>query len=241
MPHFIVSEPITESGSVTITGADVHHIRNVLRLKAGDEITVSSGSGGRFICEITQIEKDQVTATAVRKLPITQSSVPAMTLAQSAPKGRKMDDIVRMACEMGVVKIIPVIAERSLATREGDVSGSKLDRWRAIALSAARQCGSPGVAQIIEPVALDDLPNAITESLRIVFWEGETKSLKSVLDDTPRPDSILALIGPEGGFSREEVDFLVSKGFKTASLGATTLRTETAGIVALAAIHHHFG
>ena len=240
MPHFIVSEPITESGSVTITGADVHHIRNVLRLKTGDEITVISGSDGKFVCEITQIEKDQVTATAVRKLPITQSSVPAMTLAQSAPKGRKMDDIVRMAGEMGVVKIIPVIAERSLATREADVSGSKLDRWRAIALSAARQCGSPGVAEITLPVTLHDLPASSHETLRIVFWEGETKGLKSVLSDASRPDSILALIGPEGGFSRDEVDFLVSKGFKTASLGVTTLRTETAGIAALAAITHHF-
>ncbi|MBF0634247.1 MAG: 16S rRNA (uracil(1498)-N(3))-methyltransferase [Nitrospinae bacterium] len=241
MPHFIVSPPLAENGSVTITGADVHHIRNVLRLKPGDEITVSSGSSGKFACEIAQIEKDQVTAIAVRKLSITQSAVPATTLAQSAPKARKMDDIVRMACEMGVVKIIPVIAERSLATREADVSASKLDRWRAIALSAARQCGSPGVAEITAPVSLHDLPSATNASLRIVFWEGETKSLKSVLDDAPRPDSIIALIGPEGGFSRDEVDFLVSKGFKTASLGVTTLRTETAGIVALSAIHHHFG
>jgi 16S rRNA (uracil1498-N3)-methyltransferase len=241
VPHFIVSEPVAENGSVTISGADVHHIRNVLRLKAGDEITVSSGSGGRFLCEITQIEKDRVTAMAVRKLSIPPSNSPALSLAQSAPKGRKMDDVIRMACEMGVVKIIPVIAERSMATREADVSASKLDRWRAIAMSAARQCGSPGVAEITAPVALHELPNAASETLRIVFWEGETKSLKSVLDDAPRPDSILALIGPEGGFSRDEVDFIAASGFKTASLGVTTLRTETAGIVALSAIQHHFG
>lgn len=241
MPHFIVSEPVAESGSVTIAGADVHHIRNVLRLKAGDEITVSSGSSGKFSCEITQVEKDQVTAVAIRKVSLAQSNAPALTLAQAAPKGRKMDDIVRMACEMGVVKIIPVIAERSLATREADVSVSKLDRWGAIALSAARQCGSPGVAEITAPVALHDLPDSSSETLRIAFWEGETKNLKYVLDDLPRPGSVLALIGPEGGFSRDEVDFLVSRGFKTASLGATTLRTETAGIVALSAIHHHFG
>lgn len=241
MPHFIVSAPITGNGSVTITGPDIHHIRNVLRLKTGDEITVSSGSGGRFICEITQIEKDSVTAVAVRKLSIATSASPALILAQSAPKGRKMDDIIRMACEIGVVKIIPVIAERSLATKEADVSVSKLERWRAIALSAARQCGSQGVAEITAPVALHNLPAESHETLRIVFWENETKSLKSVLDNTPPPDSVLALIGPEGGFSREEVESLISHGFKTASLGVTTLRTETAGIVALSAIHHHFG
>lgn len=241
MPHFIVSAPVSENGSVTITGADVHHIRNVLRLKTGDEITVSSGSGGKFACEITQIEKDQVTATTVRQLPFTANNSPALILAQSAPKGRKMDDIVRMACEMGVGKIIPVIAERSLATKEADVSASKLERWRAIALSAARQCGSPGVAEITAPVALHDLPAESHETLRIVFWENEAKNLKSVLDNTPRPNSVLVLIGPEGGFSRNEVEFLISNGFKTASLGGTTLRTETAGIVALSAIHHHFG
>lgn len=249
MPHFIVSEPIAENGSVTITGADVHHIRNVLRLKTGDEITVtsdlssgvSSASGDRFVCEITLIEKDHVTVLALRKLPVPTSASPALILAQSAPKGRKMDDIVRMACEMGVVKIIPVIAERSLATKEADVSGSKLDRWRAIAISAARQCGSPGVAEITMPVVLHDLPNNASETLRIVFWEGETKSLKSVLEGAPRPDSVLALIGPEGGFSRGEVEFLITHSFKTASLGVTTLRTETAGIVALSAINHHFG
>lgn len=249
MPHFIVSEPIADNGSVTITGSDVHHIRNVLRLKTGDEISISSalspapssGSSGRFVCEITLIEKDRVTAVATRKLLIATSASPALILAQSAPKGRKMDDIIRMACEMGVTKIIPVIAGRSLATKEAGVSESKLERWRAIALSAARQCGSPGVAEITATVALHDLPADSHETLRIVFWEGETKSLKSVLDNVPRPASILALIGPEGGFTREEVDFIVSSGFKTASLGVTTLRTETAGIVALSAINHHFG
>jgi 16S rRNA (uracil1498-N3)-methyltransferase len=241
VPHFIVSEPVSENGSVTITGADVHHMRNVLRLNVGDEITVSSNSTGRFACEITQIEKDRVTAVAVRKLPVATRNSPLLTLAQSAPKGRKMDDIVRMACEIGVIKIIPVIAERSLAAKEADVSESKLERWRAIALSAARQCGSQGVAEIITPVKIHELPNATSATLRIVFWEGETKSLKSVLDDTPRPDSVLVLIGPEGGFSRDEVEFLISHGFKTASLGVTTLRTETAGIVALSAINHHFG
>lgn len=241
MPHFILSEPVSENSSVTITGPDVHHIRNVLRLKTGSEIIVSSGSGGRFSCEITQIEKDHVTAMAIRKLSVATSYSPTLILAQSAPKGRKMDDIVRMACEMGVAKIIPVIAERSLAAREADVSVSKLDRWRAIALAAARQCGSPGVAEITAPVALHNLPAESHETLRIVFWENETKSLKSVLDNTPRPNSVLVLIGPEGGFSREEVELLISHGFKTASLGVTTLRTETAGIVALSAIHHHFG
>jgi 16S rRNA (uracil1498-N3)-methyltransferase len=241
VPHFIVSEPITENGSMTIVGADVHHIRNVLRLKTGDEITVSSGSGGRFVCEITQIEKDHVTAVATRKLSITASASPALSLAQSAPKGRKMDDIVRMVCEIGAIKVIPVIASRSLAAKEADVSAVKLERWQAIAISAARQCGSPGVAEITAPVALYDLPASSHETLRIVFWESETKSLKSVLNDAPRPDSVLALIGPEGGFSREEVEFLISHGFQTASLGVTTLRTETAGIVALSAINHHFG
>lgn len=237
MPHFIVSDPVAENGPVTITGADVHHIRNVLRLKAGDEITVSSGSGGRFMCEITRIEKDRVTATVIRKLSISVSDTPSLTLAQSSPKGRKMDDIIRMACEIGVTKIIPVIAQRSLPD---DVSSAKLERWRAIALSAGRQCGSPTVAEIAAPVTARKLPDAAHETLRIVFWENETKSLKSVLDDAPRPDSILALIGPEGGFTREEVDFLVSNGFKTASLGVTTLRAQTAGIVALSAINHHF-
>jgi 16S rRNA (uracil1498-N3)-methyltransferase len=245
VPHFIVSAPVTKNGSVTITGADVHHIRNVLRLKIGAKITVSSdvpsGNGGRFSCEITMIEKGHVTAVAIRKLSVAASNAPALSLAQSVPKGRKMDDIVRMACEMGVVKIIPVIAERSVSAREADVSVSKLERWRAIALSAARQCGSPGVAEITTPVKLHELPNTARETLRIVFWESETKSLKSVLDDAPRPGSVLALIGPEGGFSRDEVDFLISSGFKTASLGVTMLRTETAGIVALSAIHHHFG
>lgn len=240
MPHFIVSDPVPENGSIIITGADVHHIRNVLRLKTGAEITVSSGSGGRFVCEITRIEKDHVTAAVIRELPLPVRNTPSTTLAQSAPKGRKMDDIIRMACEIGVIKIIPVIAERSMTADETYISPAKLERWRAIALSAARQCGSPGVAEITAPSPMRKLPDATHEALRIAFWEGETKSLKSVLDTAARPDSILALIGPEGGFTREEVDFLVSNGFKTASLGVTTLRTETAGIVALSAIHHHF-
>jgi 16S rRNA (uracil1498-N3)-methyltransferase len=238
--HFIVEGAVQDGASFSLPSSDAHHIRNVLRLKTGDEITVSSADGARFVCELTQVEKDGVTAKVLREIPAASRKGPSLTLAQALPKARKMDDIIRMACEIGVVKVIPVIAERSIAGRDMENASSKLDRWQAIALSAARQSQGSTVAQIAEPVNTRQLADTANETLRIVFWEEETKPLRSVLDSAPTPSSILVFIGPEGGLTRDEVDFLTSRGFLTASLGVTTLRTETAGIVALAAINHHY-
>ncbi len=240
MRHFIVEGAVQDGGSITLPTSDAHHIRNVLRLKTGDEITVSSADGSRFVCELTQVEKDGVAAKVLREIPAPSRKGPSLTLAQAVPKARKMDDIIRMACEIGVVKIIPVIAQRSMTPDETAISPAKLGRWRAIALSAARQSQASTVAQIADPLTTRQLAETVHETLRIVFWEEETRTLKSVLDSTSSPDSVLALIGPEGGLTSDEADFLTSKGFITASLGATILRTETAGIVALSAITHHY-
>lgn len=240
MRHFIIEGAVHDGASITLPSSDAHHIRNVLRLKIGDEITVTSADGSRFDCELTQVDKDGVTARVVRQIPAPERKGPILTLAQAIPKARKMDDIIRMACEIGAVEIIPVIAERSMTPDEKAVSPAKLERWRAIALSAARQSKSSTVTRIAEPVTTRQLAETTNETLRIAFWEDEIQSLKSVLDSAPRPSSIILFIGPEGGLTRNEVEFLTSHGFLTASLGVTTLRTETAGIVALAAINHHY-
>ena len=208
-------------------------------MRPGDEIIVSAGAKGRYRCQIESIG-EIVSATVLEKMSTKESRLPVITLYQSIAKGRKMDGIVRMSCEMGVARLIPIITERcdvKLKPGEENVA-RKLDRWKAISLSAAKQSKAVSATIIDAPVSLDKV--AGSGDVNLVFWEVEAQSLKPILENRPLPSSINILIGPEGGFSAEEVSLLKDRGFISASLGAKTLRTETAPIVAVAQVLYHF-
>ena len=226
-------------GAIELTGSDARHIRTVLRMKQGDEIIVSAGAKGRYRCRIESVE-ETIGLAVIEKMSIDKNPLPVITLYQSIAKGRKMDGIVRMSCEMGVARLIPIITERcdvKLKPGEENVA-RKLDRWKAISLSAAKQSKAVTATIIDSPVTLDKV--AGSGDVNLVFWEVEAQSLKPVLENRPLPSSINILIGPEGGFTAEEVSLLKDRGFISASLGPKTLRTETAPIVAVAQVLYHF-
>ncbi|VAX19172.1 16S rRNA (uracil(1498)-N(3))-methyltransferase, partial [hydrothermal vent metagenome] len=167
-------------------------------------------------------------------------SLPSVTLAQAIPKGRKMDSIIRMACEIGAERIVPVITERCVIKLNKDSLAKKMERWREISVSAAQQSGADCPALIMNPVGIEDLPDLVPSDHSIALWENETRSLKSALSGLDSKRSILLLAGPEGGFTDKEVEMLESSRFMTASLGSKILRTETAGIAGLSALFYHF-
>lgn len=237
--RFLVTPPGPGDTFITIPPPDAHHIRNVLRMKRGDRIIAVSGLE-EFDCVITYLGPVEVRAEIVGQRPLETQGGPSVTLAQALPKGRKMDEIIRMACEIGVTRIVPVITERSIPRPDEMTAMKKTERWRAIARSAAEQSGAPVPASVLEPSPVDKLPDVVSADLQIALWENEKRPLKKILQDAAAPGSILALAGPEGGLAEHEVDALCARGYKTVSLGGRILRTQTAGIAAVSAIFYHF-
>ncbi|MGK7345994.1 MAG: RsmE family RNA methyltransferase [Candidatus Nitrospinota bacterium M3_3B_026] len=240
MRHFL-AEPEDVSGDrITIHGADANHIRRVLRMKPGDKIEISAGAVGRYACAIESFGRGTVTARILEKREVPDTRLPAITLAQAVPKGRKMDDIVRMACELGVERIVPVTSERRVARPDEAAMERRLERWRKIAKAAAKQSRALAPCEIAPPADPGELAARYPANIMIVLWEEETATLKSVLKEHEEPGSILVLTGPEGGLDKREVERLKEQGFATASLGPKILRTETAGVAAVSAILYHY-
>jgi len=242
------------SDKISITGDQARHLALVLRARPGDPVTIFDGRGFKYICTILQSHKKEVTAECISKEPYSSESPVLITLAQGLAKGDKMDYIVQKSTELGVTRIIPLITERSQVRHT-----EKTGRWRRIALSASQQSGRSKVPDIDEPVSIDEFfSRHITPSARsgmeemkgvkpgttanIIFSEEHKKqNLKQILTGLGNVSHITLLIGPEGGFSIDEVSTAVAKGFIEVSLGPRILRTETAPLSALSIIQYELG
>jgi 16S rRNA (uracil1498-N3)-methyltransferase len=225
---------VPKEQSPIISGSDVHYLRHVLRMKVGDEIELLDGTGKVYRSRITALEKEKVVCKIIASSQAESEPKVKVTLAQALPKASKMDFIIEKCTELGVYKIIPLLTERTVAR------GVKLARWRKLAKEAAEQSGR---AIIPEIAALSDFKEILKMKdhfdLALIPWELEKeKSLKSILTISPSHhlQSILLLIGPEGGFSHSEVDQAKAAGFIPVSLGKRILRAETAGMAALAMV-----
>ena len=219
-----------------ITGSDAHQIKDVLRMKVGDRLELLTGDGQVHEAKIIGLTKDRVACEVIASGAADGEPKIKITLAQSLPKGRKMDLIVEKCVELGVHQIIPLLTERTVA------KDAKLDRWRKIAKEAAEQSRRAIIPEIRPLMKFENLLKLKEQfDLALIPWELEQKTtLKQALTSNyslpPSLSSILLLIGPEGGFSQAEVAAAVKAGFVAVSLGPRILRTETAGFAALAAI-----
>ncbi len=182
------------------------------------------------------IDGRSANATLAERKDEPANSLPHITIAQGVPKGQKMDFVVEKLTELGAASIIPLQSERTIVS---DVSPNKLERWRRLAKSAAQQCGRNDIPQIEDPLALRDLLARFSDyDLVLLPWELAEgaplrETLPTLLSEMQR---VLVLIGPEGGFSHAEAEAARSAGAQLVSLGSRILRTETAGLVALAVI-----
>lgn len=239
MSRFFVDAASVGSDRIYITDkGDIKHIKNVLRLKVGDEIEVSDSSEWEYFCLIDSIDSDEVQAVIQDKQKFAGEPELRVTLFQGVPKGSKMDDIVRKCTELGASAMVPVFMDRSVVKDNGSY-GKKVERMRTIAAEASKQCRRGIVPDIGDPVKLKDLPGILADyELIILPYENEEgytikDSLKGIESGVK---NVAVIIGPEGGFSEAEVELLTKAGAKSVSLGKTILRTETAGIAAIAMI-----
>lgn len=245
MARFFVSPEAVDksSGVITVTGEDVNHIRNVLRLASGDSIDISDGAGSEYDAVIEKLEKDRVTSV-IKGVSQNRTEPPVeVTLYQGIPKSDKMDMIIQKCVELGVGRVVPVITGRTVVKLGGGKdAAAKTARWRRISLEAAKQCGRGRIPIISEPIgfgkALDEARGC---ELRIIPYEMEsTTSLADCIGET-KYKSVAAFIGPEGGFEEEEIRQAETAGLIPVTLGPRILRTETAGPAVLSILMYELG
>lgn len=234
MPRvFVPSEKLT-GPRVVLDGEPHRHLVKVLRLQPGDEVLVFDGGGTEIEARVLgaggrTIELELGQRRAVAMAPVT------ITLLQGVPRGERMDVIVQKATELGVARIVPVLAARSVARP----SASRARRWQTIAQEAARQSGRADVPEVTAPVALPEAVAQVRDGSRFVLWEEEHgRPLRSALHADAQ---VALLIGPEGGLAVEEVVEARTHGFVPVGLGPRILRVETAAVVAVALVQAAVG
>lgn len=243
--YFIPASQFTEL-TVSVTGDDAHHLSRVMRAELGDRIICSNGLDREVLAEITHVGKDMVEATIVESLPMDREPKLEVWVAQSLPKGDKLETVIQKGTEVGAAKFVPFVSERTIVEFDAKKEAKKLERWRRIAKEAAEQAHRNRIPDVQPPRSWKELLKLIPSiDLALIAYEKEQGGqLRTVLNEaalaaTP-PHSVIVLIGPEGGFTEKEVMEAEAAGAKSVSLGKRILRTETAGLVALTCLLYDF-
>jgi 16S rRNA (uracil1498-N3)-methyltransferase len=236
MYRFFIEPELCHGETISITGEDYNHIKNVLRLKCGEQITISNGADREYICEIVDYTDSEVIAKIVDILGSHAELSTEITLYQGYPKADKMELIIQKAVELGAVRIVPVMTRRSVVKLDEKKANKKVERFNAIALSAAKQ-SKRGVIPVVEPVMSykEALEDAKKLEMKLIPYE-DAKGIahsREVIQEARGKQSIGIFIGPEGGFEEQEVEAAMAIGAESITLGRRILRTETAGMAVL--------
>jgi len=224
---------------------EAHHAALVLRLQAGDHVTVLDGAGHEFLCDVAQISKRQVVLSVTEKK--FHPPLPArLTLVQAIPKGKTFDVIVQKATELGAHRIVPLLTER-VVTRLTDArdAAHKVEKWQQVAIESIKQCGSPWLPEVSPPVALSELQkrNEAHDLSLIAALTGERRHPRACFSEFAGthqrpPASICVWVGPEGDFTSDEVAAIRATGALPITLGPHVLRAETAAIYCLSVLSY---
>ena len=236
MYHFFVAPEQIGEKEIWIEGSDVNHIRNVLRMTPGEKITVSSGADGKeYFCEIRRLLEDQVVAEILEQKEASSELPSKLALFQGLPKSDKMELIIQKCVELGVERIVAVSTARAIVKLDKKES-KKLERWQKIAEAAAKQSGRGRIPTIGERVL--HFREAVAEAKAldgaIIPYEKEEKTGLRKFVQSFSGESVGVFIGPEGGFTEEEIAWAQENGVTPITLGKRILRTETAGMTTTA-------
>lgn len=231
--------------SVIILGGDVNHIKNVLRMRVGEEISVSNGLDGReYRCGIAALEEERIVCE-LRFIKEDQVELPAeVYLFQGLPKGDKMELIVQKTVELGVCKIIPVAMKRCVTKLEDKKALSRVARWQGIAEAAAKQSRRGIIPEVLSVMSFPDAVKLASEmEVKLIPYEmaEDMEHTREIIGSLKPGQRIAVFIGPEGGFEEAEIELAKSSGMEPVTLGRRILRTETAGFTVLAWIGYVLG
>lgn len=241
MHHFFVNPEQVEDGLIRITGSDVNHIKNVLRIRQGEEMLVSDGTGRDYLCQAEEIAGQEVTVRILETEEEGRELPSRIWLFQGLPKSDKMEFIIQKAVELGAAGIVPVSTRNTVVKLDQKKEETKVKRWQAIAESAAKQSKRslvPRVSGIMTLKEAFDYVESQGFSVRLIPYEHEAgmDGTKTELDAAGPGQDIAVFIGPEGGFDEREIELALSKGVRPISLGRRILRTETAGLALLSVL-----
>ena len=238
MHRFFVEEPAMGADGITITGGDVNHIKNVLRMSVGDKICVINGQNNKeYYCEITALGNDAVDTRICEIRESDQELGNEIVLFQGLPKSDKMELIIQKAVELGVHTIVPVSTDRTVVKLDAKKEANKRKRWMSISESAAKQSGRLRIPKVTQVVSFKEaLEMAGKMDVRLIPYElaeGMEKT-REIMSGIQPGQSVAVFIGPEGGFESSEIEKAREIGVQSITLGKRILRTETAGLVTLA-------
>jgi len=243
MRRFFIDRTQIRQDRLTLEGADVRHIRTVLRLGPGDEVSLFDGQGWQYRARITGSTPRAITLLLFDQYPAISESHLKITMGQGFLKARKMDRMVRQLTELGASGLIPFMAERSVPRPRPGPLTERRRRWQTIAREALKQCGRSQAPHIGQVVSFKEVISAREAyDLKIIFHNTETKGRSaSSFWALKKVRKVLALIGPEGGFTEKEVSSALDSGFIPVSLGPRTLKADTAAMAACAILQHVLG
>jgi 16S rRNA (uracil1498-N3)-methyltransferase len=231
MPRFHVDTALHAGTSLMLPEESAHHAVHVLRIRASDEITLFNGRGGEFGARVSSIERLKVRVDVLEHRAIERESPLRMVLVQGVSAGERMDFSVRKAVELGAVEIHPVLAASSVARPKGERAAARQAHWQKIAIAACEQCGRNRIPQVLPMVAAGDYRGGMGTKI-LLSPASELRFTQAAKGG----EAFTIAAGPEAGFNADEERAFLDAGFAPARLGARVLRTETAGLAALAAL-----
>jgi 16S rRNA (uracil1498-N3)-methyltransferase len=243
MYHFFVRPEQIGEKEIRITGPDVNHIRNVLRMRVGEELRICTGEDDRdFRCSISGFSDEEVTARIMWVEHGEAELASKITLFQGLPKSDKMELIIQKAVELGASEIVPVSMKRSVVRLDGGKAAARVKRWNAISESAAKQSKRMIIPKVHEIAGFSEAAGIAGDLDHILVpyeLAGDMEQTRRIIDSLKPGESIGVFIGPEGGFEESEIEQLQKAGGKTITLGKRILRTETAGMTVLSILMYH--
>jgi 16S rRNA (uracil1498-N3)-methyltransferase len=243
MPTFLVRRANISGDTAVLSGTEAGHMLRSLRLSAGDSFYAFDEEGNRYRMRILEATSRSLRAEVLETFPPEPPPPVAVTLLVGLPKADKMDFILEKATELGISRVVPFRSSRTIPRPSEADRKKRLLRWERVVLAAAKQCGSGRIPEVSEIVPYNvALREAAGHDGRVIFYEGEGRfSLKRVLSGMAAVRSVALIVGPEGGFSPDEVREAVAAGCACAGLGSRILRVETAALAVLAMVMYHFG
>lgn len=241
-PRLHLAGPLATGARRTLDRETSHYLCRVLRMAAGDPVEVFDGEGSRHAAGIVDADTRACVLRIGGALPSTAESPLAITLAQCVSAGEKMDWTIEKAVELGVAAIAPLLSQRSVVRLDAERGRKRAEHWQRIVVAACMQCGRDTLPALLPSRALADWIDApSTATLRLALVPGASIRLGELAMPGGAPGSIDLLVGPESGLSGEEVAHAVRAGFTLVSMGPRVLRTETAGLAAIAVLQGRFG
>lgn len=236
--HFL-DLPLAVGGRVSLSESALAHLVRVLRLGVGDDFALFNGDGGDYHARLVSVGKRTAEADILDRTAVDNESALQVTLAQGIARGEKMDLILQKATELGVARIAPLLTDRTEVRLEPERLAKKMQHWRGVLAAACEQCGRAMLPQLLEPQPLASFAAADSSSRRFTLNPRGGIALSAAALNAQ--DTVTVLIGPEGGLSERDLAALRAARFEGLRLGPRILRTETAGLAAIAGLNALYG